>query len=85
MNQEGGYDDIDGQNYLILSEGDKLIEPDKTYLFVTRVSGNGWHTFAPAYGDLLIADQTDRQYKTERFERAFAQEIPIKGAAQGQT
>lgn len=85
VNQGGGYENIGGQNYLILTEGDKLIEPGKTYLFVTRVSDGGWHTFAPAYGDLLITDQTDYQNKIERFERAFAQEIPLKDAVQVQS
>ena len=78
VNQKGGYENIEGKQYLIITKDDKLLEPDETYLFVTRVSDFGGHLLVPVYGDLLIKDQTDRQDKMERFKRAFAQEIPSR-------
>lgn len=80
VSQYGGYVEKDGANQLVLYEGDKLLEPGKTYLFATRFNEiDEWHTItAPAYGDLLITDQTDHKNKLERFKKAFAQEIPIK-------
>lgn len=77
VSQNGGYENFEGKQYLIITEGDKLLEPGETYLFATRVSDFGGHLLVPVYGDLLIKDQTDRQAKMERFERAFAQEIPF--------
>ena len=41
VNQEGGFETIDGKTYLVLIEGDKLLEQNKTYLFATRISENG--------------------------------------------
>lgn len=77
VNQAGGYETIVGKEYLYLMEGDQLLVSGETYLFVTRSKESEWHTFAPAYGNLLIEDQMDRQDKVERFESAFAQEIPF--------
>jgi hypothetical protein len=85
VNQKGGYEHFEGKDYLILIEGDKLLEPDESYLFVTRGNDARGHTFVPVYGNLLITDQADSQDKVERFERAFAQEIPLKYELQGQT
>jgi len=80
VSQYGGYAEKSGVNQLVLFEGDKLLEPGKTYLFATRFNDiDGWHTItAPAYGNLPITDQTDYKNKLERFKKAFAQEIPIK-------
>jgi len=85
VNQKGGYEYFEGKDYLILTKGDKLLEPGESYLFVTRGNDARGHTFVPVYGNLLIIDQADRQDKLERFERAFAQEIPLKERVQGQT
>ena len=85
VSQKGGYEHFEGKQYLIITKGDKLLVPGESYLFVTKVSDFGGHLLVPVYGDLLIKDQTDRQDKVERFESAFAQEIPLKEAAQGQT
>ncbi|MFZ3167918.1 MAG: hypothetical protein WA130_09915 [Candidatus Methanoperedens sp.] len=80
VSQYGGYEEKEGVNRLVNIEGDKLLEPGKTYLFATRFNEiDGWHTiFVPNYGDLPITDQTDYKNKIERFKKAFAQEIPIK-------
>lgn len=80
VSQYGGYIEKDGVNRLVLIEGDKPLEPGKTYLFATRFNDiDGWYTiFVPAYGDLPITDQTDKKNMVERFKKAFAQEIPIK-------
>lgn len=78
VNQEGGFETIDGKTYLVLIEGDKLLKHNKTYLFATRVSENGWNTIAPVYGDLLITNETDRANKIERFKHAHSHEIGIK-------
>lgn len=84
VSQKGGYENLEGKQYLIITKGDKLLEPDETYLFVTRVSDFGGHLLIPVYGDLLIKDQTDRQAKMEKFERAFAQEIPLNETIQSE-
>ena len=85
VNQEGGYENIDGKNYLFLMEGDKLIKPGKTYLFATRVNdAEGWHTLVPVYGDIPIEDQNDQKDKKERFKKAFEQEIPLEEQIQKQ-
>ncbi|MDW7728331.1 MAG: hypothetical protein SCH70_14735 [Candidatus Methanoperedens sp.] len=86
VSQYGGYKEKEGVNQLVLLEGDKLLEPGKTYLFATRFNEiDGWHTiFVPNYGDLPITDQTDYKNKIERFKKAFAQEIPIKEQKQKQ-
>ncbi|NJD51646.1 MAG: hypothetical protein FIB07_02140 [Candidatus Methanoperedens sp.] len=76
VSQYGGYEKKNGENQLILIEGDKLLEPSKTYLFAAGVNDiDKWYTLVPAYGDLPITDQTDQQNKRERFKKAFAQEI----------
>lgn len=79
VNQYGGYKEEGNVNRLVLIEGDKPLEPGKTYLFATRFNNiDGWHTLVSTYGDLPITDQTDYQNKKERFKKAFEQEIPIK-------
>jgi|SRR5665648_16793 len=78
VSQYGGYErKIIVVKQLVLGVGDKLLEPDKTYLFITGYNDiNRWHTIiAPSYGNLLIANQTDHRNKLERFITAFAQEI----------
>lgn len=86
VSQYGGYKEKEGVNRLALFEGDKLLEPGKTYLFATRFNDiDGWHTiFVPNYGDLPITDQTDYKNKLEKFKKAFTQEIPIKEQKQKQ-
>lgn len=80
VSQYGGYERIIVMNQLVLGEGDKLLEPDKTYLFATGYNDiDGWHTItASNYGNLPIANKTDYQNKQERFKTAFAQEISLK-------
>lgn len=78
ISQYGGYERrIIIVKNLVLGVGDKLLEPDKTYLFITGYNEiDGWHTIsAPSYGNLPIANQTDYQNKLERFTTAFSQEI----------
>lgn len=76
VSQYGGYAEKSGVNQLVLTEGDKLLEPGKTYLFAAGVNKvDGWYTLVPAYGDLPIRDQIDHQNKRERFKKAFAQEM----------
>ena len=78
VNHEAGLKEIDGKNYLYITEGDSLIKPDNEYLFVTRYSDtNDWYTVAPAYGKLLITDEMEKQNQVKRFERAFANEVPL--------
>ncbi|KAB2947524.1 MAG: hypothetical protein MPEBLZ_04369 [Candidatus Methanoperedens nitroreducens] len=79
MSQEGGYKEKYSVIQLTLIEGDKLLEPGKTYLFAAKFNYiDGWYTLVPAYGDLPIKDQTDHKNKVERFKKAFSQEIPSK-------
>lgn len=76
VSQYGGYEEKSGVNQLVLIEGDKLLEPGKTYLFAAGANDiDKWYTLVPAYGDLPIKDQIDYQNKRERFKKAFAQEI----------
>lgn len=52
VNQQGGYND---KNELVLIEGDKLLEPNQTYLFSTRyLASENWHTAIPVYGKVLL-------------------------------
>ena len=81
VSQHGGYErTMIVVNQLVLSEGDKLLEPDKTYLLATGYSDiDEWHTIvASNYGNLPIVNQTDYQNKRERFTTAFSQEISLE-------
>ena len=80
VSQYGGYEEKSDVSQLVLIEGDKLLEPGKTYLFATRFNDiDGWHTIiVPNYGDIPVKDQIDYNNKRERFKNAFEQEIPLK-------
>ena len=80
VSQYGGYEEKSDVSQLVLIEGDKLLEPGKTYLFATRFNDiDGWHTIiVPNYGDIPVKDQVDYNNKRERFNNAFEQEIPLK-------
>ncbi len=80
VSQEGGYEEKNGVNRLVLMDGDELLEPGKTYLFATQFNDiDGWHAIIiPNYGNLPIKDQTDHKNKVERFKKAYSKEIPSK-------
>ena len=80
VSQYGGYEEKSDVSQLVLIEGDKLLEPGKTYLFATRFNDiDGWHTIiVPNYGDIPVKDQIDYKNKRERFKNAFEQEVPLK-------
>lgn len=78
VSQYGGYERrMIVVKQLVLATGDKLLQPDETYLFATGYNNiDGWHTLtASKYGNLPISDQTDYLNKKERFNKAFSQEI----------
>ena len=81
VSQLGGYErTMIVVKQLVLAKGDKLLEPNKTYLFATGYNDiDEWHTIgAPNYGNLPIVNQTDYQNKLERFTTAFSQEISLE-------
>ena len=87
VNQKGGYDTK--YNVPVRLEGDfQLLEPGKSYPFVTRTHPEkGWHTLIPHYGDIEIrvperateAEVLGSQHAGElrqRFAGAVEREIP---------
>lgn len=78
VNQFGGYEYVFIWKYLILADGDELLQPRETYLFVTNGDDERGYTFSPTYGNLLIEDQEDYQQKKLRFQKAYAEEIPFE-------
>ncbi len=78
VNQFGGYEYVFVWKYLSLGEGDELLQPGETYLFVTKGNDERGYTFVSVYGNLLIEDKEDYQQKKLRFQKAFAEEIPFK-------
>ncbi len=77
VNQFGGYETVFVWKYLSLGEGDELLQPGETYLFVTKGNEERGYTFPSGYGDLLIENQTDYQNKVQRFQKASSEEIPF--------
>lgn len=62
---------------LELSEGDPLLQPEHTYVFVTRqdrkgeVGEPGWHHIgAPGYGNVPVKDSKQRDALVRRFRKA---------------
>jgi hypothetical protein len=90
VNQKGGYDTE--YNVPFRLEGDlQLLEPGKSYLFVTRTcqprQPEAWHTLVPGYGDIEIQvsmfttedEVLGSQHASElrqRFTTAVEYEIP---------
>ncbi len=68
-----------GGAYLV--EGDKLIEPDKVYLLVTKFhSEKNWHKVTPVYGNLEVFGEQTLETLRVRFQRAYdGQVIPSPG------
>jgi hypothetical protein len=76
VNQQGGFDTE--QNQMILVEGDTMVKPDKTYLFVTRYNKeHDFHTLVPEYGDLLISNEDEEVKLTEKFKAAHKNQVPF--------
>ncbi|MEZ5334232.1 MAG: hypothetical protein R2741_02810 [Methanolobus sp.] len=78
VKQFGGYEHVFIWKYLSLADGDELLQPGETYLFVTKGDAERGYTFAPTYGNLLIEDQEDYQQKKLRFQKAYSEEIPFE-------
>jgi hypothetical protein len=77
VNQLGGYETVQGKDYLVLPEGDdKLLIPGETYLFATRTGNKDMHTCIAGYGNILLDNASGLQAQKERFETAYAEEIP---------
>lgn len=75
VNQQGGY----MKEELILLQGDKLLEEDKEYLFVTRyLEEEDWYTLIPQYGDILIINGQQKAELIDKFTKAYKEEIPFK-------
>ena len=86
VNQQGG-SRPDGGNFRM--DGDpNLLEPGKSYLFVTRTyTTRGWETLVPGYGNLLldvpeqagqeeVLNSADANRLREKFQDAINNEIP---------
>lgn len=78
VKQFGGYEHMFIWRYLTLADGDELLQPGETYLFVTKGDDEKGYIFAPTYGNLLIEDQEDYQQKKLRFQKAFSEEISFE-------
>jgi hypothetical protein len=72
VNQFGG---LSGDVMLLVGD-DGLLKPGQTYLFASRLyKERGWQTLVPTYGDLVVADATQRARLVERFKKATAEQI----------
>lgn len=79
VNQHGGF--RRGGRELVLTEGDSLLEPGQTYLFVTRdYPEKGWHTLVPAYGNLKVRGAEHAQRLRARFRAAHQWEVPLEAS-----
>ena len=91
VNQQGG-SRPDGGAFRM--KGDpNLLEPGKSYLFVTRTyTKKGWETLVPSYGNLLldvpdrasreeVLNSADANRLRERFQDAIKNEIPYDPSA----
>jgi len=74
VNQLGGYN----QQSLVLVEGDRLLVEGGEYLFITKHnSEENWHTLVNVKGNLVVDSEKTRMELTERFEKAFSEQIPF--------
>lgn len=74
VNQQGGYAD----GTLVLMDGDMLLEPGRSYLFVTRTyEAKGWHTLVPGFGDISVQSAKLRDELRSRFTAARDRQIPF--------
>jgi hypothetical protein len=72
VNQEGGYYKEDGQLYLILTEHDELLIPNKTYLFSSSlIPEKNWHHLTADFGTIEIADNAEKSILLEEFKTAY--------------
>ena len=79
LNQQGGYrENAEGQEELVLVEGDKLLQEGKLYLFATRYSEeDNWHTVIPNAGDILIDGEEKKNKLIKEFTAAYEnQSVP---------
>lgn len=78
VNQRGGFQTINGDTVLLLTEGDELLQQGETYFFSTKGNDERGYTFIPVYGNILIKTEEDYQNTMKRFQKALAEEIPEK-------
>lgn len=77
VNQQGGFNA--DENTMVLLENDPLLEPGKTYLFATKVDGDGaWHTAVPVYGNAKIKDEKEHKTLIDKLEKAKKEQIQYK-------
>lgn len=81
VNQEGGKDARDGMT--VLYEGDRLLEPGRTYVFAARYDKTEkWYTVLPIWGSIdvsgLAKGEVDRV--SSEFRNAVARQIPYSAA-----
>lgn len=75
VNQQGGYEG----NKLLLVENDQLLKEGESYLFVSRYNKkHGWHTIVPAYGDILIENETHKEEIISIYKAAYENEVPFE-------
>lgn len=75
VTQQGGR--VPGRNELRLMEGDRLLEPGRTYLFATRADSEGRRYLVPEFGDVPVRDAAHRNELRERFMHAVRSQIPF--------
>jgi hypothetical protein len=77
VNQQAGFSKE--RNAVILLEDQPLLQAGETYLFSTRVDGDGkWHTFVPGYGGVQVKNGQEHAALVEKFEKAKKDQVPYK-------
>ena len=75
VNRHGGYDRWT-RTVQLVDGAPNMPEPGKSYLFATRSNSvEGWHTFAPGYGELEVHDKTHADELRQLFTDAVENEI----------
>ncbi|MBT2681034.1 hypothetical protein J7E38_18750 [Bacillus sp. ISL-35] len=75
VNQQGGFEG----NKLVLVENDQLLKEGESYLFVSRQNKqHGWHTIVPAYGDIMIENETQKEELIAIYKAAYENEVPFE-------
>ena len=74
VNRHGGYDRWT-RTVQLVDGAPNMPEPGKSYLFATRYNSvEGWHTFAPGYGELEVRDKTHADELRRIFTNAVENE-----------
>ncbi len=73
VTQHGGY--VAGRHEIQLMEGDRLLEPGRTYLFATKGTAAGTQLLVPEFGDVEVRTAAHREDLRRRFIEARKNEV----------